>query len=69
MDFHLNAVFLLYDTVVFSDDPSTQKVMFLAKDKRYQHTMGNNYGPVFSDLLLMNRYYKCTGTRGTFIHR
>ncbi|KAH7702072.1 metalloprotease 1 precursor [Aphelenchoides avenae] len=46
-------------------DPSTQKVMFLAKDKRYQHTMGNNYGPVFSDLLLMNRYYKCTDKCGS----
>ncbi|KAH7723233.1 CBN-NAS-31 protein [Aphelenchoides avenae] len=41
-------------------DPATNKIMFLAKDKHYQHTMGNHYGPVFSDILLLNRYYQCS---------
>ncbi|KAH7702500.1 CRE-NAS-23 protein, partial [Aphelenchoides avenae] len=32
----------------------------MAKRKEYQHTMGNFYGPVFKDLLVLNRFYKCT---------
>ncbi|KAH7722545.1 NAS-31 protein [Aphelenchoides avenae] len=41
-------------------DPSTEVVIILAKKKPYQHSMGNNYGPIFNDLLLMNKYYKCS---------
>uniref|UniRef100_A0A915D6Y4 Peptidase M12A domain-containing protein n=1 Tax=Ditylenchus dipsaci TaxID=166011 RepID=A0A915D6Y4_9BILA len=34
-------------------------IVMLPTDPRYLHTMGNNYGPVFSDLLAMNKYYNC----------
>lgn len=37
-------------------DASKNVVTMLAKDKIYQHTMGNNVGPSFSDLLAMNIY-------------
>lgn len=39
-----------------------RNIILLAKDKRHQHTMGNRYGPVFSDLLLVNKYYQCFGS-------
>ncbi|KAH7725057.1 CBN-NAS-23 protein [Aphelenchoides avenae] len=42
----------------YSYDGKTMEVM--AKRKEYQHTMGNFYGPVFKDLLMLNRFYKCT---------
>jgi astacin len=41
-------------------DPATNKIMFLANKTRYQHTMGNHYGPMFSDVLTLNRYYQCS---------
>ncbi|KAI1700830.1 astacin (Peptidase family m12A) domain-containing protein [Ditylenchus destructor] len=34
-------------------------IEMLANDKKYQHTMGNNYGPIYSDLLAINKYYNC----------
>lgn len=30
-----------------------------AVQPHYLHTMGSTYGPVFTDLLLINRYYGC----------
>uniref|UniRef100_A0A915CKW1 Zinc metalloproteinase n=1 Tax=Ditylenchus dipsaci TaxID=166011 RepID=A0A915CKW1_9BILA len=34
-------------------------IVMLPTDQRYLHTMGNHYGPVFSDLLAVNSYYFC----------
>uniref|UniRef100_A0A914HW06 Metalloendopeptidase n=1 Tax=Globodera rostochiensis TaxID=31243 RepID=A0A914HW06_GLORO len=34
-------------------------VVMAAKHKHFQHTMGNNKGPVFLDLVTVNKYYKC----------
>lgn len=56
------------DSTSVSVDPATNKIMFLAKDKHYQHTMGNHYGPVFSDIALLNRYYQCSGKRTQLIN-
>uniref|UniRef100_A0A914M8W1 Zinc metalloproteinase n=1 Tax=Meloidogyne incognita TaxID=6306 RepID=A0A914M8W1_MELIC len=45
----------------YSDtDMSTNRVTMLAKDKSFQHTMGNNVAPSFLDVLEMNLYYKCS---------
>ena len=40
-------------------DSSTNKITMIAKERMYQHTMGNNVGPSFLDVLEMNTYYKC----------
>lgn len=45
----------------FEASSDSEKVIMAAMHKRYQHTMGNNIGPVFLDLLTINKYYKCTG--------
>lgn len=37
-------------------DPARGVVTMLAKNRIYQHTMGNNVGPSFTDLLEMNIY-------------
>ncbi|CAD5225826.1 unnamed protein product [Bursaphelenchus xylophilus] len=51
-----------YGSVMHYADTDASKgvVTMLAKDKIYQHTMGNNVGPSFADLLAMNIYYGCT---------
>uniref|UniRef100_A0A183CLU6 Zinc metalloproteinase n=1 Tax=Globodera pallida TaxID=36090 RepID=A0A183CLU6_GLOPA len=43
------------------------KVIMEAKQPHYQHTMGNAYGPVFSDLLAVNRYFGCGTEPNVFI--
>uniref|UniRef100_A0A915EX42 Zinc metalloproteinase n=1 Tax=Ditylenchus dipsaci TaxID=166011 RepID=A0A915EX42_9BILA len=44
----------------YSDtDSATNRVTMLAKEKIYQHTMGNNVAPSFLDVYEMNIYYKC----------
>ncbi|CAD5218418.1 unnamed protein product [Bursaphelenchus okinawaensis] len=50
-----------YGSVMHYADTDSSKgvVTMLAKDKIYQHTMGNNVGPSFADLLAMNIYYGC----------
>ncbi|KAI1717396.1 astacin (Peptidase family m12A) domain-containing protein [Ditylenchus destructor] len=37
----------------------TGKVIMAAKQGKYQHSMGNTYGPIFADLLVINRHYNC----------
>ncbi|KAL7073394.1 hypothetical protein ACQ4LE_007258, partial [Meloidogyne hapla] len=45
----------------YSDtDMSTNRVTMVAKEKIFQHTMGNNVAPSFLDVLEMNLYYKCS---------
>ncbi|KAI1702622.1 astacin (Peptidase family m12A) domain-containing protein [Ditylenchus destructor] len=44
----------------YSDtDSATNRVTMLAKEKIYQHTMGNNVAPSFLDVYEMNIYYRC----------
>lgn len=31
----------------------------MATKPQYQHSMGNNYGPIFTDLKAINVYYSC----------
>ncbi|KAI6213898.1 Metalloendopeptidase [Aphelenchoides besseyi] len=40
-------------------DTARGVVTILAKDRIYQHTMGNNVAPSFLDILEMNIYYNC----------
>ncbi|KAH7713377.1 metalloproteinase [Aphelenchoides avenae] len=49
-----------YGSVMHYSAYSGGTVEVLAKRKEYQHTMGNTYGPVFNDLLILNRYYQCS---------
>ncbi|KAI1729706.1 astacin (Peptidase family m12A) domain-containing protein [Ditylenchus destructor] len=37
----------------------TGKVIMAAKQGKYQHSMGNTYGPIFADILEINRHYNC----------
>ncbi|KAH7722549.1 metalloproteinase [Aphelenchoides avenae] len=36
-----------------------EKIVMMAKEKAYQHTMGNEVGPLFQDIRLLNEHYKC----------
>jgi hypothetical protein len=40
----------------YANDP---KIDMAAKDKRFQHTMGNEYGPIFADIKIINQYNDC----------
>ncbi|KAH7724200.1 CBN-NAS-31 protein [Aphelenchoides avenae] len=35
------------------------KIVMKAKEKGYQHTMGNEYGPLFYDVKVINQHHKC----------
>uniref|UniRef100_A0AC34RIR0 Zinc metalloproteinase n=1 Tax=Panagrolaimus sp. JU765 TaxID=591449 RepID=A0AC34RIR0_9BILA len=42
-------------------------IQILAKDSRYQRSMGNRDTPTFSDVLVVNRYYDCASACNTTI--
>lgn len=57
---YINFINVFYvDVILILADSSTNRVTMLAKEKIYQHTMGNNVAPSFLDVMEMNIYYRC----------
>ncbi|KAH7701682.1 Protein NAS-28 [Aphelenchoides avenae] len=64
--YRLESKALVYDTVYdygsnmhYGGYTGNDKIQVFAKEKGFQHTMGNEYGPNVQDIKLINEHYKC----------